>query len=406
MILPGSVRLCLLGAAMLASSRSNAGVWGMQPTIGVIGDYNTNAALINVPNTAEVGAALLLDAPTVYTADAFSFTVLPSFRISNAQGYSTVDSDYSHMNVKSEWDSERSTFTASAGVARDSSLYYQYTLNGPGGVERNSLLGDVAWQRYLSERVELSADLNSQHVRYGEAAGAPTLTDYKYTSFTPTVAWTNSERDKLTASVNFGLYNSIPGTTQSKSASLQFGYTHQLQELWSWSATGGYSRALNRVDYSVVEIVDTDAGPAFAIVPVRLESTQNSTVFLGTVTRQGARLTLSATASRNLVPTGLAYLSTQESLAFNASFAFSPRWSLTSSVAETKIQNPAQQQGAPDYSARVTVVTLQTSWQWTEHWTVTASAGYVLNDVTSSNVNVSNNSVSLQLSRQFNRIAF
>jgi len=398
MILPGSVRLCLLGAAMLASNRSNAGVWGMQPTIGVIGDYNTNAALINAPDTAEGHAALLLDAPTAYTADAFNFTVLPSFRISNAQGYSTVDSDYSHLKTKAEWDSERTTFTALAGAARDSSLYYNYTLNGAAGVEHTTVYGDVDWARFLSERLELNADLSAQRVKYGTAVGVSTLTDYKYTSLAPTLSWTESERDKVTASLNFGLYNSIPGTTQSKSASLQFGYTHQLQELWSWSATGGYSRAVNRIDYEI------PFGPF--LIPERLESTQNGTVFSGTITRQTARLTLSATASRNLVPTGLAYLSNQDSVALNASFALSPRWSLSGGLSETKIQNPTVQQGVAAYSARVNLLTLQTVWQWTEHWTVTGSAGHVLDDVTSSNIKVSNNSVSVQISRQFDRIAF
>src|SRR5271168_1622872 len=97
-------RFCLLAAAMSIARFSDAGVWGAQPVVGVAGDYSTNPALLNLPNTEESHVALLVDAPTTYNGDAFKFSILPSFRLSDTQGYSSLDSDYEHLNVSGEFD--------------------------------------------------------------------------------------------------------------------------------------------------------------------------------------------------------------------------------------------------------------------------------------------------------------
>src|SRR5580704_13073136 len=129
----GSARICLLAAAMSIASVGKAGVWGTQPVLGVSGDYSSNPALLDLPDTAETHAALLLDAPTTYVDNAFKVSFLPSFRLSNSRGYSSLDSDYEHLNVRGEFDTDLSVFTATGGVARDSSLYHDYLLSGSTG---------------------------------------------------------------------------------------------------------------------------------------------------------------------------------------------------------------------------------------------------------------------------------
>src|SRR5580658_8626113 len=115
--------ICLVVAAMSAPDCVLAGVWGADPVIGVVGDYSTNAQLLDVPHTAETDAALLLSAPVTYNGNGFELFVTPNFRLSDSTGYSSVTSSYEHLNVKSEFDTERSVLTATAAVARDSSLY-------------------------------------------------------------------------------------------------------------------------------------------------------------------------------------------------------------------------------------------------------------------------------------------
>ena len=186
MIFRRSALACWWVAAMLHSNGAKAGVWGMDPTLGIVGDYASNPALLAVSHTAETNGALLIDAPTTYNGDAFEFYVIPSFRLSDSHGYSSVASDYEHLNVKSEFDSERGMFTAAAGVARDSSLYQDYLTSGTTGVRRDTVTADLNWDRHLTERVDFDADASSQQVRYGPSVGAPTLVDFKYSSVSPT----------------------------------------------------------------------------------------------------------------------------------------------------------------------------------------------------------------------------
>src|SRR5271156_3527555 len=161
MIQGRSALRCLCFAATMQLSCAQAGVWGIDPLIGVVGDYSTNAQLLDVPHTAETDGALLLNAPTTYNGNGFELFVTPSFRFSNSTGYSSVTSDYEHLNAKAEFDTERSVLTAAAGVSRDSSLYYDYLIDGSTGVRRDSWTADLNWERFLTQRVDFATDVNS-----------------------------------------------------------------------------------------------------------------------------------------------------------------------------------------------------------------------------------------------------
>src|SRR5579862_4308126 len=134
----GWPRSCWLAAVMCTASGAKAGVWTSDPVLGLAGDYSTNPGLLYVSHTAETHGAVLIDAPTTYHGDALSLSVLPSFRISDSQGYSSLASNYAHLTAKGEFDSERGSLTVTGQLARDSSLYYNYQFNGGTGVRRDT----------------------------------------------------------------------------------------------------------------------------------------------------------------------------------------------------------------------------------------------------------------------------
>jgi len=396
--------ICVVGVAMSKPSSSLAGVWGADPKIGIVGDYSTNAELLDVPHTAQTDGALLLDSPVTYNGDVFMLTVLPSFRVSNSTGYSSVTSDYARLSVKSEYHTERSVVTTTAAVARDSSLYYDYLSNGAAGVQRDSWTAGLNWDRSLTERVDFVTDVTSTRVRYGQAVGAPTLTNFKYTSISPSVAWNASEQNKLTASASVGRYDSLDGTTESRNGNLQLGFTRQLTEIWSLTAVAGYSRALNRLDTHQQFIEFTPQGPIIVLVPVTLESSQNGTVYSVNVSRKGTLMLLNATVSRQLVPTGFAYLSLQEAAEVNANYSYSDRWSFSGDARYVRAQNPQLQGQVVIQTPKYLGITA--NWHWTEHWTVSLGASRVMERYSPPSVNVSSNEVSITLSRQFDHIKF
>src|ERR1700678_2841779 len=136
---------CLAAVSMCMASSARAGVWVSDPVVGLVGAYVPNPALLEMAHTAETTGALLLDAPTAYIGDGVGFYVIPDFRLSSSQGYASLASDYEHLTLKEELNTERNTLTATAGIYQDSSLYLDYLINGSTGVKRDSLLADVNW---------------------------------------------------------------------------------------------------------------------------------------------------------------------------------------------------------------------------------------------------------------------
>ena len=373
-------------AMMSLASVSRAGVWGTEPVIGIAADHSTNPALLQAHHSAETHAALLLDSPTTYNADAVKFSVLPSFRFSDSAGYSSLASNYARLNVLGEIDDERDSLSASGGISRDSSLYHDYIFNGSFGVRRDTATADVKWDRALTERSDVSIDVNSQRVRYGHSSGAAVLTDYSYSSAVPALSWQMSERTKLTVSGGAGLYQSLDGATKSVNTNLALGFVRQLTELWALTAHAGISK-------------ETDQ---FRRTFGTLKSTNNGTVFKASLTRQASLFSLSATAARQLTPTGLAFLSRQDSYELHAGYSYSERLRFAADARRVNSENP--QFIGPAIRQRYSVVGLTTVWRWTEKWALTANATYITTTYAYTASNVAATELSLSLSRQFNRI--
>jgi hypothetical protein len=391
--------------ALMRISSAHAGVWGVDPTIGLVGDYSTNPALLyDVPDTAAAHGALLFNSPTLYNGDALTVSIIPSFRFSDSPGYSSLASDYEHLSVKGELDSERNTFTASGTVNQDSSLFQDYLTNGSAGVKRDTVVGDFVWQRALSERLSFGTEVNWIQTKYGEAQGVGTLTDFRDTTIAPTLTWFSSERNKLTLSASVSRYDALDAETESRSANLQAGFVRQLSEVWSIEGDLGYSRALNNIDFDEEVLVETDMGPAIEFIPIAEKSSQNGAVYSAILSRKGVLFTFNLTASRQLVPSGFAYLSQQTSVDANLNYTASARWSFGADARYVRAQDPGVRGG-------VTVRTpidfnLSATYHLTEHWTATLSGTRVTERVQPGDENVASSEVSITLTRQFDHIKF
>jgi hypothetical protein len=376
----------------------------MDPVLGFAADYSTNPVLLAIPDTAQADAAVLIDDPTTYNADNERLTLEPSFRLSNRSGYSSVTSDYEHFLVKNELDTQRSVFTAVGGVDQDSSLFHDFLTNGSTGVKRDTALADLNWDLHLTERFEFDVDLSPSRVRYAQGATIENLVDYKNIGIAPSITWLSDERTKVSLSAEVGRYNSLNGMTESRNVNLQAGFTRRLSEIWTLSVTAGFSRALNRSSLEEEFVVETPTGPAIEIIPVNFESAQNGAVYLVNAVRQGSQLSLNASASRQLAPTGFAFLSRQDTLDLTANYLLSDRWSIGGDAKRVKYQSPGT--GGTSTEVDVSYLTFNADWKWTEHWTVIFAASHVASKYSSTAYSAKSNEITLTLSRQFNHIAF
>ena len=139
-------------------------------------------------------------------------------------------------------------------------------------------------------------------------------------------------------------------------------------------------------------------------IPIKLESAQNGAVYSANVTRQGSRWVLNATASRQLTPTGFAYLSRQTSYEVKSSFSLSDRWLLSADAHYVRAQNPQLQNIVTDLTIKY--LTLTAGWRWTEQLTLSMSASRVTERGQSPNNGLASNELAITLSRQFNHIKF
>jgi hypothetical protein len=405
MIRFAGARACQCGMLVMSVANSGwAGVWVTDPTLGLVADFSTNPALLDISHAAETHGAILIDLPTAYHANSTTLTVLPSFRISNSAGYSSLASDYQHLTVAGEIDAERDTVTASALAARDSSLYYNDAVNGSTGARRDSTDFDTVWIHAFTERLNSNVELNSSRVQYGPSTDIGNLTDYRYlnltnyrySSATPTLSWSMTELTSLTVEGGTGIYDSSNEETKSVNYNLGVGFKRQINELWNLTGNFGLSRQQN--------VISEYYGP-YLLGTAR--STTNGTVYSAQLTRKGPRITSSASASRALVPTGFSFLATQSTYQVGLEDALTERWTLAAHVrwlttVEPEANAPSVEQTYKDYG-------LSAAWQLTEKWTVTWRALY-LSARYSNGTNlpppfgVSATGVDIQLSRRFDTI--
>jgi hypothetical protein len=388
-----------MSAALFARTAA-AGPWSIEPRLGVSADFSTNPVLREFDPKAEEHIAGLVNLPLRYDADNLDILFRPSARISNSRGYSSLASDYEHLDAEAQINNELGSTTVQAGLARDSSLYYTGSLVSGIGVRRDSASTGVNWSRSLTERAQTQVDASWTQVRYAEPASLNYLVNYHYLSIGPSFAYAANERNTIKVLANVGLYQSLNGITQSKSANLQLGFSRQLSEIWTLSTSAGYSRSKNSDKiYSGPFLLETAT------------STQHGTVYSATITRQSERFNLIGGVSRTLQPTGFGYLSRQDSFNLNATYTRSERWDFALAATWAKAVNPDVGGGGAVLSGRESTVRylnaqLTANWHWTPQWTVSLHATRITDQYGPPAASAASTGFSLDLSRQFLRMEF
>jgi hypothetical protein len=135
------------------------------------------------------------------------------------------------------------------------------------------------------------------------------------------------------------------------------------------------------------------------LIPVSLKTSQNGSIYSLNLTRQTEELQLSASASRQLLPTGFVFLSRQDSYKLAATYNESDRLSMTGDLHRIDYKQPQANGALLDLN--LTILEISAAWQWTEHWTVSLTTSRVVEHYGSPSIPISNTEVSVELSRRF-----
>jgi len=389
------VRARLLGLLAIVnctftSARVLADPWSTQPLIGLAAQYSSNPVLAASNTRSETNAALFVNSPINYDEDAFHFAAVPNLRYSNQSGYSSVTSDYFHLDSSAQFTSEFGALNLTESLYQDSSLLYAGGLVNGIGVRRDTSTSDISWQHLLTERAQLQLDLNTTRVLFQQGAALSDLVDYRYSSASPSFSYAVNERDTFRVLGGVSRYYSLNSLTSSQSDNLQLGYDHKMNELWTLTATYGYAKSKNYYDFIYF-------GHFLGVI----RSTENGAVYSVNSTRQDEHLALTFAASRALTPTGFAFLTRQDRLSVGGSYTESERWTYGGAVTWQALNNPVEGGGSTEshyYSANFSA-----TWHWTEQLLVTLSATKVAQSYGAPTVSAASTGVSLQISRQFYR---
>lgn len=387
-------------SAICASVRAFAEPWSTQPLVGIIGQYSSNPVLAAGSTQSEANGALVLNAPVNYDADNLHFAATPNIRYGNASGYSGITSNYYHLDSSARIDNELGSTGVTAAIYRDSSLFYAGELVNGVGVRRDSSAFGIDWLRSVSERFQVQLAANTSRTLYADNSPAtPTsyagevlnsLLDYRYTTFSPALAYSESERNTLRLIGSVGRYEALDGVSASNNANLELGFDRQLSEIWTLKTTAGYSRAEDRYNNFFGKYLIE-----------RIDSTQNGTVYSANLVRQSEILGVNVGVSRALTPTGFAYLARQQSVNLNVNYAHSERWSYGATASYQTNTYPAA--NGASYGQRFYDVALSAGWHATEQWVVTLQATKLLQRYGSPAQTGTSNGVSIEISRQFYR---
>jgi hypothetical protein len=389
--------------AALASPPAGAGPWSIEPRLGLTADYETNPDLLEIDPKGEEHVAALVDLPLRYDTDELEVMLRPNGRLSNSQGYSSLASNYAHLDTAAQFTAERDSATVQGEVARDSSLYYAGSLVNGIGVRRDSVATSADWTHTLTERSQFQMDASWTRVRYDAPTDFNDVVDYRYWSAGPTWAFSLSERNTLKLLGTYGFYESLSGATQSKSENVQLGFVRQLSEIWTLSTSAGYSRSTN-TESSYVDFYGF-------IFPITEKSNQDGTVYAATLTRQGERFNFSGGVSRALQPTGFAFLSRQDSFNIATTYVRSERWDFGLSAAWLEALSPQVTSGQAELNTRefsdhYLNSQLAANWHWTPQWTISMTFTRVMQRYGPPAVSSASTGISVSFVRRFLRTQF
>lgn len=367
---------------------SRAEPLSITPFVGVEAEYSSNPFLLGNPRAVN-DAALLVNAPVNYDLDAVHFALNPRIRYSDSGTYASLQSNSLHLDGSAQFVTDLDSLSLTGGVGRDSSLYSNGLADNGVGVRADSTVAGASWRRIVTPRFSWEIDPSWQKARYADS-GRSGLADYTNVGFAPSLQYLLTELDTASILLSGGDYKTSNGLTESKSVNVQLSLDHRLTEIWTLSASGGYSVARNTINLLL------RSGE------LTLTSDQKGPIYKASASRKGEQLNLVVGVSRAFIPSGFAFLSQQNSVSLGIQYTASERWGFAASGSYLRTQDPL---GSGATAARTFFLgDVSATWHWTEVWAITFEAKRATTQYEALQVSTNSTGVSVEISRQFPRI--
>ena len=322
--------------------------WLVTPTGSIVTDYTDNPRLLADSSFSTVGTVSELSASVRRRTEVSDFSLSPRLRSARYSDDDSLGSNDQYLNAGLQVVTERTQWAASAGFVRDTTLTSELQLTGivQSNRRHEGITVSAGPTFTLSERANLGVQAFWLDNHYVDAV-ATGLVDYEYRALSLNSTYIWSDQSELTLKLQGGeLHVPVFAAADKQDASLRLGWQYQPAPLWT---------------------VDLSAGPSF----VKSEtSSDHGAVFALATSRRGEHWTLTASAGRDLTPTGRGVVTRgdQVSLALDCQLAEHLAGRL--SVAGNRNQDLLTEAGATPQTVEYGRVELGLNWQFAEYWTL------------------------------------
>jgi hypothetical protein len=333
------------GALALAPAALPA-EWQIAPTASVFTDYTDNPRLVSDHEIATTGRVGELSAIVQRRTEVSELSLTPRLRSSRYSEDDALGSDDSYLDASWQLATERTRWGVNAGYVRDTTLTSELQLTGLVQSNRRHEGINVSGGPMFSFSDRASAGLQAfwfdNHYTDALSVG---LFDYGYRGLSLSSSYAGSDQSVFTLKLQGGaLHVPIIPSADKEDASARLGWKYQTSALWS---------------------IDVSAGPSF--VKSKTSSDRGAVYEFG-ASRQGERWTFTASAGRDLTPTGRGSVTQSDQVSLALDSRLTERLSAHIQVAANRNRDLLHESVAAADQVSYGRVEARVNWQFAERW--------------------------------------
>ncbi len=379
---PNFLVTALLLPVLLAPAVGRAAEWTAEPSVKLRREYNDNLQLSIYPHESVNGSLIT---PALDLAGAG-----PDWKIGfggeatqrRYSGQEGLDRDDNSLKLNTLYKSERSTWQLDASRTRDSVITNEQADPDTGAVqsskdrETDSLAPTWTW--LFSQRSRLELAYEQADVAYDQNSLSTGLYDYRYRTFSATIANLLSERDQIFIYGGYSKFH-VPITNfDSETLNLQAGFTRNLTETTKATLQAGRRRTESFTKGGApIYSYYSDSTGIYRILSGVTQDTRTqktSSVFSGNLESKFESSDLSLSLSRSLDPSGSGGQVEQDQFRLKLNKRLSSRMSASINGSALKVRT---QEGNISNSNRAFYdFGPGVYWQWTQEWSMGANYRY------------------------------
>lgn len=392
-----TLSLALGGCCLITSLQVSAAQWYWNPALSTFGQYNDNLSLSTEPNDKEVYAIGIK--PTLTFGVRQPNWQFESNAMLNSRRYDG-DEEFGQTDASFGWNSsfrasEKTRYSLDGEFVHNTTLDSDFESSGLvfQRLRRQQLNINPGWSYSLNERTRIFASVGATDVDFLSDISGEDFSEYRMYNGSTGFQFIYSPKNTFTTTLGYLDYDatSLPSptlpvirSTQVQQSSLQLGWTRQIDPtLYSSLSLGGRhttSKIQNRLG-------------AFSFP--QTESDGSGFTMAGSITKQFERTKLSASMSRDAVPSSVAGFLETDRLTLNMSRGITER--LRGALLLSYYRSDTLDAQSNTIDRELFRISPSLNWQLSREWQLNTSYQYLEQRIENSSAEQSANSASIDI---------